>query len=95
MSAYSMTVLMHSGLGAAALLTYWVAALAKKGSGPHKLAGKVYVAVMIGLLLPAVPLSINAFLNFSASFGAFLFYLWLITATALWQGWFATWRRLT
>ena len=90
MSAYSMTVLMHSGLGAAALLTYWVAALAKKGSGPHKLAGKVYVAVMIGLLLPAVPLSINAFMHFSASFGAFLFYLLLITATALWQGWYAT-----
>ena len=61
MSAYSITVLMHSSLGAAALATYWVAALAKKGSGPHKLAGKIYVAVMIGLLVPAVPLSINVF----------------------------------
>ena len=90
MSAYSMTVLMHSSLGAAALLTYWAAALAKKGSGPHKLAGRVYVAVMIGLLIPAVPLSINAFRHFSTSFGAFLFYLLVITGTALWQGWSAT-----
>ncbi len=90
MSAYSMTVLMHSGLGVAALVTYWVAALAKKGSPPHKLAGKIYVAVMIGLLVPAIPLSINVFRNFSSSFGAFLFYLLLITATALWQGWGAT-----
>ena len=90
MSAYSMTVLMHSSLGAAALLTYWVAALAKKGSAPHKLAGKVYVAVMIGLLIPALPLSINVFRHFSASFGAFLFYLLVITGTALWQGWSAT-----
>jgi uncharacterized membrane protein len=90
MSAYSMTVLMHSSLGAAALLTYWIAALAKKGSGPHKLAGKVYVAVMVGLLVPAVPLSINVFRHFSTSFGAFLFYLLVITGTALWQGWYAT-----
>lgn len=90
MSAYSMTVLMHSSLGAAALVTYWVAALAKKGSGPHKLAGKVYVAVMIGLLIPAVPLSINVFRHFSTNFGAFLFYLLVITGTALWQGWYAT-----
>lgn len=90
MSAYSMTVLMHSSLGAAALVTYWIAALAKKGSGPHKLAGKVYVVVMLGLLIPAVPLSINVFRHFSASFGAFLFYLLVITGTALWQGWYAT-----
>lgn len=90
MSAYSMTVLMHSALGAAALLTYWVAALAKKGSAPHKLAGKAYVVVMLGVLIPAVPLSINVFRHFSTSFGTFLFYLLVITATALWQGWSAT-----
>ena len=90
MSAHSMTVLMHSSLGVAALASYWVAALAKKGSAPHKLAGKVYVVVMLGLLLPAIPLSIRVYQHFSASFGAFLFYLLLITATALWQGWTAT-----
>ena len=90
MSAHTITVLMHSSLGVAALASYWVAALAKKGSGPHKLAGKVYVLVMIGLLIPAIPLSIRVYQHYSASFGAFLFYLLLITATALWQGWTAT-----
>ena len=90
MSAHTLTVLMHSSLGAAALASYWVAALAKKGSAPHKLAGKIYVLVMVGLLLPAIPLSARAYLHYSESFGAFLFYLLLITGTALWQGWTAT-----
>ena len=43
MNAYKLTLFLHLGLGVAALLSYWVAALAKKGSAPHKLAGKVYV----------------------------------------------------
>ena len=59
MTAYQLTALMHSGLGVAALVTYWVAALAKKGSVPHKLAGKLYLLVMLGLLVPAVPLSLR------------------------------------
>ena len=90
MSAYKLTLFTHLALGMAALLSYWVAALAKKGSAPHKLAGKVYLLVMIGLLLPAIPLSVRVLLTKSAEFGWFLFYLLLITATALWQGWFAT-----
>jgi uncharacterized membrane protein len=88
MTAYQMTLLMHSGLGVAALLSYWVAALARKGSAPHKLAGKVFVLVMIGLLVPALPLSLRVFYK-SIPFAVFLLYLLVITATVLWQGWFA------
>lgn len=88
MHAYKITLFLHLGLGVAALLSYWVAALARKGSTPHKLAGKFYVLVMVGLLIPAIPLSVRAF-DKNAEFAWFLFYLLLITATALWQGWFA------
>jgi hypothetical protein len=73
----------HVVLGTTALVTYWIAALAKKGSAPHKLAGKVYLLAMLGLLVPAIPLSVRAYLNFSQTFGAFLFYLVLITFTVL------------
>ena len=89
MNAYKMTLFLHLGLGLAALVSYWVAALAKKGSPPHKLAGKLYVLVMVGLLLPAIPLTLRIMLTRSNMFGWFLFYLLLITCTALWQGWFA------
>lgn len=90
MTAYDIAVFTHVSLGVAALFTYWVAALARKGSVPHKLAGKVYVLAMIGLLIPAFPLSVRVLQHYSVVFGWFLFYLLLITATALWQGWFAT-----
>lgn len=93
MTAYKFFLHLHVGLGVAALATYWMAALAKKGSGPHKLAGKAYVLVMVGLLLPAVPLSVRTLQHFSLSFGIFLFYLLLITATALWRAWTAVRRK--
>jgi len=93
MSAYHIELFMHAGLGVAALLGFWTAALAKKGSAVHKLAGKLYVLVMAGLLLPAIPLSWRALLHFSTVFGVFLFYLVVITGTALWRAWTAVRRK--
>jgi hypothetical protein len=93
MSAYHLMLFSHAGLGVAALASFWIAALAKKGSRPHKLAGKAYVLVMAGLLLPAIPLSWRALVHFSTVFGLFLFYLLLITATALWRAWTAVKRK--
>jgi hypothetical protein len=89
MSAYILTLFVHVGLGVAALLTFWIAALAKKGSAPHKLAGKIYVLTMTGLLIPALPLSMRILAEKSTTFGAFLLYLLVLTGTALWQGWYS------
>ena len=89
MSLYKMVLFLHLALGVAALVSYWVAALAKKGSPPHKLAGNIYVLVMAALLLPAIPLTLRLMITRSHAFGWFLFYLLLITCTALWLGWFA------
>lgn len=88
MTAHEITALFHAGLGTIALATFWMAALARKGSVPHRYAGRVYGLAMLGLLVPAVPLSVGV-LDKDAAFGWFLFYLVLITFTALWQGWFA------
>ena len=46
MSAYKVTLFLHAGLGVAALASFWIAALSRKGSAPHKLAGRIYVLVM-------------------------------------------------
>jgi hypothetical protein len=48
MDAYHLILFTHAGLGVAALASFWTAALAKKGSRPHKLAGKVYVLLITG-----------------------------------------------
>jgi hypothetical protein len=93
MDAYHLELYAHAGLGTAALGSFWTAALAKKGSRPHKLAGKFYVLVMVGLLLPAVPLSWRALVHLDTDFGLFLCYLLLITGTALWRGWTAVRRK--
>jgi len=93
MDAYHLERYAHVGLGIAALASFWIAALARKGSAPHKLAGKVYVLVMAGLLVPAIPLSWRALMYLQDEFGVFLFYLLLITATALWRGWSAVRRK--
>ena len=92
MNAYKLTLFMHVGLGVAALVSYWVAALAKKGSASAQAGRQGLRAAMVGLLLPAMPLAMRVF-GKSSTFGWFLFYLLLITATALWQGWFAVRRK--
>jgi hypothetical protein len=93
MNAYHLSLYTHAGLGVAALASFWTAALAKKGSRPHKLAGRVYVLVMAGLLLPAIPLSWRTLQHFSVVFGLFLFYLLLITGNSLWRAWTAVRRK--
>ena len=89
MDTRSIELAAHVVPGVVALVTYWVAALARKGSGPHKLAGKIYLLAMLAVLLPALPLSWRVLRHFDAGFGVFLFYLLLITWTALWLGWTA------
>ena len=89
MDARKIELAAHVIPGMLALATYWIAALARKGSGPHRLAGKIYLLAMVALMVPAVPLSWRVLQRFDVGFGVFLFYLLLITATAVWQGWTA------
>lgn len=93
MNWYPATLAVHGGLGVLALLTYWLAGLARKGSPLHKAAGKLYLLSMIGLLLPALPLAIRILVGKNTPFGLFLLYLLVLTATAVWQGWFAIRRK--
>jgi hypothetical protein len=86
MSAYSVFAIIHIALGTLALGTFWTAGMARKGSAVHRAAGKIYLLAMTGLLAAAVPLSVAVALR-SPVFGAFLFYLLVITVTAVWTSW--------
>jgi len=94
MDTHAFLLFVHVCFGTGALSSYWVAALAKKGSRSHKLAGKIYVFAMIGLLIPALPLALRILSERSVVFGWFLIYLFVITVTVLWRGWFAIHRKL-
>lgn len=99
MSAYQMLSTVHVGLGTLALLAFWGAGLARKGSPVHRAAGRVYQPAMAALLLLAVPMA-AVIATHAPVIGAFLGYLLVITATALWTSWRAirdkrNWARYT
>lgn len=87
MSIYSILTVLHIGLGVVALVTFWAAGMAKKGSPVHKAAGKVYLGSMAGLLGAALPMSFYVLAARGPVTGGFLLYLVIITATSVWSAW--------
>lgn len=99
MTLHTLSYFLHVGLGTLALATFWTAGLSRKGSPVHRLAGKAYLLAMVGLLAAAVPLTARI-ASFNPVAGAFLAYLLVITATAMWLSWRAVrdkrdWARFT
>lgn len=87
MNIYSTLTYLHIAAGVLALLTFWTAGLAKKGSAVHRAAGKIYLAAMAVLLILALPMSAYVWLARGVVTGAFLLYLLLITTTSVWCAW--------
>jgi hypothetical protein len=99
MTLHSISFALHAGLGTLALVTFWTAGMSRKGSPVHRLAGKVYLLAMAGLLLAALPLT-AALAARNPVAGAFLSYLVVITVTSVWTSWRAVkdkrdWARFT
>jgi uncharacterized membrane protein len=80
-------VIVHAVFGVPALITFWIAALARKGGPLHRTAGRIYVASMLGLLATTVPLIAIRALEGRIIVAVFLGYLFLITAAAVWLSW--------
>jgi hypothetical protein len=87
MSLHKIVLSLHGLLGALALVTFWLAGLTRKGSPVHRKAGKVYLAAMVALLVPAVPLAIRIWVLKSWVAGVFLMYLEVIVVTSVWVSW--------
>jgi hypothetical protein len=83
---YKTLFILHVLCGVVALVTFWIAAFAKKGSPLHLRTGNLYLSAMLGIVVTAVPMS--AIIAFSGRPGAatFLAYLVVITASAMWLG---------
>ncbi len=90
---YRLLVSLHGLIGLVALVTFWLAAFAKKGSPLHLRTGKVYMAVMLGIIATAMPMAIVIGLRGHAQNALFLAYLVVITATGVWLGWRAVKRK--
>lgn len=86
-SAYAIVKYLHIAIGAAALIGFWTAGLARKGSVLHRRAGHVFLLAMTGIVITAVPMTLYALHLGRPNTAAFLGYLIVITATGTWASW--------
>lgn len=84
MSAYQMLVYAHIAAGSVALLTFWTAAVARKGSALHVRIGKIYLGAMLGVVLSALPMAAVFLARGKPGIGTFLLYLVVLTGTSIW-----------
>lgn len=99
MTLHTLSYFVHVGLGILALATFWTSGLSRKGSPVHRLSGKLYLLAMTGLLLAAIPLTVQLGARNPVA-GGFLAYLVIITTTSVWTSWRAVkdkrdWSRFT
>ncbi|WP_242111688.1 hypothetical protein [Luteimonas aquatica] len=87
MTAYRLLVIVHGLIGLIALLSFWSAALLRKGGLWHRRVGRVYLFAMAGILLTAVPIAVAIFLDKRPVAGVFLGFLSVITAAGVWNQW--------
>ncbi len=89
MTVYSLLALAHAGFGTLALLAFWTAGMARKGSRVHVVAGKAYLLAMVALLALALPMSLMIIARGGpgVAIGFFLLYLLVITTTSVWLSW--------
>lgn len=82
---YSTIVVLHGVAGIAALVLFWTAAIARKGSGPHRFAGRGFVWSMLAICASAIPMAGVIAVRDPAT-GVFLSYLVVITGSSVWLG---------
>lgn len=87
MNAYPLIVAVHGAVGVLALLTFWTAAFARKGSPLHRRVGQGYLLAMLGIIVTALPLAAYKFAQGQPVTATFLAYLVVITATGVWGAW--------
>ncbi len=87
MTVYGVLLFVHIAFGSVALLTFWSAAIARKGSPLHKAVGKGYLIAMLGIIVTAIPMAAIFLSRGRINAGVFFAYLVVITGTSVWLSW--------
>lgn len=90
---YDLLVTVHGIAGVIALITYWAAALLRKGSSGHRSVGKGYLLAMLVIVATAAPMAVIVALKGRPGIATFLTYLVILTASGMWTGWRAIRRK--
>lgn len=83
-SPYAILVAAHALAGTLALICYWTAGFAKKGSPLHRRVGRFYLRAMWVILATGLPMAVVQLSRGNAVGGVFLLYLLAITGEACW-----------
>lgn len=83
-SPYSSLVAVHALAGTLALISYWTAGFAKKGSPLHRRVGRFYLQAMLFILATGLPMAAVQLWRGNTPFGLFLLYLLVITGEGCW-----------
>lgn len=87
MTIYDVIREMHVIAGTFALAAFWTAATLRKGSGGHRVVGRVFMVAMVVVSITALVIAFAAFGRGQPLTGMFLLYIVLITVTACWLAW--------
>lgn len=87
MNLHPASLNLHLLAGMLALLSYWTAALARKGSRPHVFAGRVYLLAMVGIVVSGIPLVARFALDGQSLMASFFGYLLLLVSWTCWCAW--------
>ena len=87
MPGYATFLALHIAAGTVALACFWLAAALRKGSPPHRLAGRIYLLAMVVVIATGVALTLQFALEGRVVTASFLGYLLLLVSTTVWLSW--------
>ena len=79
---YKSVIDWHAAIAVFAIIAFWTAALTKKGSPIHRLAGKFYFAIVVVILISVIPMMVIAIQSQNYKQLILLGYLSLLVITA-------------
>lgn len=87
MDLYSFGRTLHASVGMVPLATFWIAALAKKGSVLHRRAGAIYLGSLVAILATAGMMPLGRLSVGDASQAAWIGILIIFIGTSAWLAW--------
>lgn len=87
MDLYESARLAHIAVGTVVLASFWGAALARKGSVPHRRFGRVYVLAMAVLLAATLVIATGSVMAGNPMRAVFNVYVSLISVASVWMAW--------
>lgn len=87
MDLATLPLTLHVVAGSLALVTFWSAGLARKGTPLHRRVGQVYLLAMLAIILTGIPLVLQLVNRGQPAGALFLTYLMVLVGNASWSAW--------